>query len=278
MDLQFVKKENASEMPTVLYKYRTWIKPEHKRLLTHHEIYYASPDELDELTECNLGRDYDSVTKEMIWEFCRQEAQREVDAGIVEISFVLNRTKELFETNKFYDLEHRAHAEKEFRAHLNNVLSIFCASETPMNERLWNTFAGYKTGYCVGIDFTEIYTNDTVFGTCGKVNYYQESDHPKIPPISLSSDERVLNMMKLMYNLPDKFREEDEFRFTKMHINNRRVPLNPDWIKEVILGSEMEPTAEAEIVALVTKTYPSAKIKKLFVEPTFNQMSIIDYN
>lgn len=277
MDLQFVNKENVPDMPKVLYKYRTWSKEEHKRLLTHHEIYYASPDELDELTECNLDRDYNSITEEMIWEFSRQEAQREVENGRIEIHKLLNRTKELFETNKFYELDHRKHTEKEYRIHLNNVLSIFCASEISINERLWNAFAGFKSGYCVGLDFTEIYLNDAVFGTCGKVNYYDEKEPPKIPPISLSSDERVLNMMKLIYSLPDKFEREDEFRFSKMHIQNRRVSLKPEWIREVILGSEMDSTSEAEVIELVKANYPGAKLKKLFVEPTFKELSVIDY-
>jgi hypothetical protein len=276
MSLKFVNKEDVSTLPQVLYKYRTWNNADHKRLLTHGEIYYAAPDEFQELTECNLQPDYAAVNDSMIWEFCRQEAQRQVDRGDIPVPYVLNRAKELYANHSFYDLEHRKRAEEEFRIYLNETLSIFCASKTPINERLWNAFAGFKEGYCVGIDFTEIYGNDKIFGACGPVDYYDETKAPTRIPISLSNDDRVLSMMELIYSLPKKFQDEGEFRLSKMHMQNRRVTLNPAWIKEVILGSGMSPASQTEVMALVKEKYPNAALKKLFVEPTFETLSIIE--
>ena len=86
-----------------------------------------------------------------------------------------------------------------------------------------------------------------------------------------------VEVASLIYSLPEKFKDEEEFRFTKMHIENRHVNLKPEWIKEVILGSEMEPIAEKEIIELVKKKYPQTLIKKLFVEPTFGYMTTVDY-
>jgi hypothetical protein len=277
MELQFVSRENVPEMPKILYKYRTWDKIEHKRLLTHTELYYASPAELDELTECKLENDYSSVTETTIWDFCLKSAMDEANKGEIYPGNILNRANYLYSINKFHDLSHRKNSEKEFKQHLNEKLSIFCSSETPINERLWNTFAGNKTGYCVGIDFTEIYKNQDLFGTCGRVHYYDENDPPKLAPLSLSSDEGTLKMMKLMYSLPDRFSKEEEFRFTKMHIPNKRVEIKPDWIKEVIIGSETTRESEMEIVELVNVKYPEATLKKLFVEPTFNYLSLLEY-
>lgn len=276
MDLQFVNKENVPDMPKILYKYRTWDKEKHKRLLTHNEIYYSSPDELDELTECIYERDYDSVTDAMIWDFCMKRAMNEVDSGELSIPFVLNRANYLFSINDFYDLDHREKSEVEFRTSLNKELSIFCSSEIPTNERLWNSFAKDKSGYCVGIDFTEIYSNHEVFGTCGRVEYYAEDNPPKFPPISVSSDERVLKMMKIMYGLPDKFKNEEEFRFTKLNMSNKRLKIKPEWIKEVIIGSEASEETKEEITHLVNDKYPNAILKRLFFEPTLDILSIVD--
>jgi len=277
MELQFVKKEDAPEMPRVLYKYRTWKKPEHKRLLTHSEIYYAAPNDFNEVTECNLERDYDSITEQMIWDFCMNDAMLQVNQGMIHPSQVNHRAKELYESNLFHDEESRKESERLFREHLNKELSIFSASENASNERLWSTFAAEKRGYCVGIDFTEIYGNDEVFGACGRVEYYDESNPPKILPISMSSDERVMNMMKVIYSLPRKFETEEEFRFSKMHIENRQVALDPKWIAEVIIGSEMSKEDEKEIVEIVKAKYPNAELKRLFVEATFNAYSVIPY-
>lgn len=274
--MQFVKKEDVPEMPKILYKYRDWGKEEHKRLLTHNEIYYASPDQLDELTECIYERDYDSVTDEMIWDFCMERAMREADMEVIPVPSVLNRTNYLFSIHDFYNLDHRNNSEKEFRTTLNQELSIFCSSETPTNERLWDAFAKQKSGYCVGIDFTEIYSNDEVFGACGKVEYYPKNKPPKFLPIS-PPNERTFKMMKIMYGLPDNFKDEKEFRLTKMNIPNKRLKINPEWIKEVIIGSQTSAESEREIFDIVKEKYPNAILKRLFVEPTFNILSIIDF-
>ncbi len=277
MDLSFINKEDAPDFPKILYKYRTWSKEEHKRLLTEGEIYYASPNDFNEVTECNLERDYDSVTDEMIWNYCRKRALYEAEKGKILISNIEVRTRDLYESNTFHDLENRKENEREFRESLNNSLSVFSASESSTNERLWSTFASERRGYCVGINFSAIYKNEDIFGSCGRVNYYDEKNPPKILPLSFSPQERISNMMQIIYSLPNKFKEEEEFRFTKMHISQKTVQLKPEWISEVILGSEISNKDESEIVRLVKSKYPNTELKKLFVEPTFGYHTIVNY-
>jgi len=267
-----------SEPPRILYKYRTWGNPEHRRVLEHNEIYYASPEDFDEITECNIESDYDAVSEEMLQEVCLQKAELELKMGEILTSQVKKRALFLYKNNKFHDLEHRIKHEAENRERVNKDISIFSVSETALNERLWEVFANHKTGFCVGIDFTEIYKDDEIFGSCGEVDYYDVSNPPKIVPLSLTQEERLVKMRTLIYSLPDKFKEEAEFRFAKMYIKNRRVKIKSDWIKEVILGSEISSSDEKEIVELVKKKHSVAVLKKLFIEPTFNIMSIVNYS
>lgn len=274
--IKFVSKEEIGTLPKILYKYRTWSKDDHKRLLTHSEIYFASPDEFNEVTECNLERDYDCITEEMIWEFCRNEAMRQASLGEIPIPFINNRTKELYCANQFHNQANRQETKEFMKAHLNQTLSIFSASEFSDNERLWNTFASNKRGYCVGIDFTEIYADNDTFGSCSRIHYYDEIDPPKIPAFSLSQDEQVMNMLSVIYSLPKKFEAEQEFRLSKVNIPNRQVSIYPEWIKEIILGSEMTETDKNEIISIAREKYPHAKLKRLFVEPTYGVLSIID--
>jgi hypothetical protein len=274
---KFISKENVPGFPSILYKYRTWNKSEHKRLLTHCELYYASPDEFNEITECNLDYDYNSVSEEDIYKFCEEKVKIDYKDYCISEKEFKEKVQELYSKNLFHDLNHREKSKRENREILNKSLSIFSASQHSNNARLWSTFTNERRGYCVGIDFTEIYKNDEIFGSCGRVEYYDEKNPPKISPISLSTDERVFKMMKLIYSLPNRFIEEDEFRFTKMYIKEKIVKLNPNWISEVILGSEMNKKDELEILKLVNEKYKSAQIKKLFVDPNSEKHIVLDY-
>ena len=111
---------------------------------------------------------------------------------------------------------------------------------------------------------------------CGRVEYYDELNPPLVPAISLSDDDGVRKMLKIIYSLPDRFKEENEFRIHKTHIQNKRVALKPEWIKEIILGSEMSEVDKKEVISIVREKYPHAVIKRLFVEPTFGILSIVD--
>ncbi len=272
----FVTEQEIDSLPKILYKYRTWTKTEHKRLLTNCEIYFSAPSELDENTECALPRDYDSVSEKMILQFCLNKAFEFYRTGNIMFDDLINQTRELYAANTFHDIELREGKEIINKNRINEVLSIFCATETSNNERLWNTFARDKTGYCVGIDFTEIYSNQNVFGSCGKVNYYDEENPPKVPAISLDDSDGAVKMMKIIYSLPKKFEKENEFRLSKSYMQNKTVQLKPEWIKEIILGSEISDKDRNEIISIAKTKYPHAKLKRLFVEPTYNILSIVE--
>lgn len=112
MELEFVNHRGISELPKVLYKYRTWNRDDHKRLLSHGEIYFAAPNDFNEATECNLERDYDCTSEDMIREFSMIEATREVDLGKIYPWEFLRRAQHLYETNLFHDNNHREETKK----------------------------------------------------------------------------------------------------------------------------------------------------------------------
>lgn len=158
------------------------------------------------------------------------------------------------------DIKHRQRMEIEFRKDLDKVLSIFCCSEHKDNYNLWTNFAANHTGFCVGFDTRIMLKGSEILGSGGKVDYYPLNRAPKRKPICLSDDERILEMQKVIFSLPDKYSDEDEYRLTKLHLRNRKVVINPKAIKEVIIGYKMSAKNRNEIVNITKSRFPDAKL------------------
>lgn len=65
------KKNVKSEVPQVLYKYRDWDNPEHKKVLTDCTLYLASPRDFEDKKDCNVPEKYPSRQKEIFDYFFR---------------------------------------------------------------------------------------------------------------------------------------------------------------------------------------------------------------
>ena len=52
--------------PEILYKYRDWENPFHKKLITHGEIFLSCPSNFNDPFDCQLSLDYSSVSEEVL--------------------------------------------------------------------------------------------------------------------------------------------------------------------------------------------------------------------
>lgn len=245
------------ELPSKLYKYRIWRKPEHKRMLTDVELYFAPPLDCDEQHECNLKRDYSLLTDQMIFDFSYRTAPKNLYNSEEERMALATR---MIKESPVHDPQHREEMHTYFREKLNGILSIFCASEHKDNFSLWQTFGDQQEGFCVGLNPRKMFENQEIFGSGGKVQYYSLDNPPKIRPLCFTEEEHIEDMMKVIFSLPDKYAKEDEFRLSKMFLNNKQVKINPHAIEEIILGAEMGSEHKEEIIAVVKKILPHAEV------------------
>ncbi len=161
----------------------------------------------------------------------------------------------------FHNPRHRKNVETIFKQQLNRRLSVFSASEHRDNNNLWNVFANGEMGFCVGLSPDAMFNCGAVFGTAAKVKYYDTSTPPVIKGSLLKSfDESVEDTYELIYNLPDIFIDEDEFRITKMDIPNRQITLSTECYKQVVLGSNISDKAKTEIIAISKSNFPDCPI------------------
>lgn len=65
--IKIIKDGNPEkDMPSILYKYRNWKDDYHKGLLTHNEIYFASPKDFNDPYDCRITERFVNRTPEEI--------------------------------------------------------------------------------------------------------------------------------------------------------------------------------------------------------------------
>ncbi len=242
-------------LPNVLYKYRNWNNEEHKRILTHSEIYFAKPSDFDEQHECNLERDFASVTEEAFFNYFKGKFD-----GLAPDEKFREMAKERMKNSKIFDKNHQELTHQIFLNSLDETVSIFCASEYKNILNLWNTFASGQEGFCVGFNTKRMFDGTEIFGSGGQVSYYDETNPPKIRALCKNNDERAEDMMKVIFSLPAKFKNEREYRLAKSLLVNRRVKIKPEVFEEIILGPEMEEDHKKEIIKIVKTNFQHANI------------------
>lgn len=247
-----------TNLPDIIFKYRDWDDPKHKRILTEREIYYASPYESSDIHELTLEKDYSGVTDDDIYKFIYKTAP---ERGYFTHEQRDEIAKIMVKKTSFHNPRYRKNVETIFKQQLNRRLSIFSVSEHRDNNNLWNVFANGEMGFCVGLSPEAMFECGAVFGTAAKVKYYDTGNPPVIKgSISKSFEESVEETYELIYSLPDIFMDEDEFRITKMDIPNRQINLTPECYRQIILGSKISNKSKAEIIAISQKNFPDCPI------------------
>ncbi len=249
-------------LPKIIYKYRDWNIPEHQRILTHNEIYFSSPRGFKNEYECNLPKDYDSVTQDMLYKYFYQSSLNEgkTEKEKDEIA------SEMVKNSPFHLKSHRVCVEQLFKETLYSRLSIFCVSEHNNNLELWNKFGANQTGFCVGINPIQMFKSSDTFGSGGKVHYYPIKTPPKIRPFCFSECEKIEDMLKVIYNLPDSLKEENEYRLTKTDIEKRAFTIPSKCFEELILGSKISERNKIEIVSIVKTNLPNCLVYQAYYD------------
>ena len=124
---------------------------------------------------------------------------------------------------------------------------------------MWEKYSNNHSGICIGFDGSKMLRDFTKFGGGGEVIYYD--DLPKIHP----NEEFIDRAIKNIYSKLRKWDFEEEYRTHKLNltgINNdwRKVAIEADVFKEIILGANIEKDDYEEIIGIRNRNFPNAKI------------------
>lgn len=236
--------------PNILYKYRDWNLKFHRTILEKQVVFFASPAEFNDPFDCKIPIRYDinpekqlediyfniikAVHKNESDEKIRTFAKKQVHDGEVDPKTFKKNDQVYFD-----DLDKR--------------MGVFSVSEHNNDILMWGHYANSHKGFCLGLDVAELMKSDDI-DFIGKVNYSSSF------PIIIPSGNLEHQFEKQIFSKWDKWIYEAEYRFTKNHIQNRKIVLSSQCYKEIIFGYQMENKERNKIKNIVLKKFPDIRI------------------
>jgi hypothetical protein len=250
-------------LPPILYKYRDWNNPKHKRILVENELYLSSPADFEDEFDCRVPIRYDLSTDQDIYNkylleskkinptFSRQQHRR----------FACYWTKKglLRDSKRIKELDN------EFFEEFNKVFGVLSLTAIKDNAEMWKTYSADHSGFCVGFHTIPLLKLSQYFGGGGEVLYYDEL--PIIKPFDLIEKQHHLQIFSKLR----KWEFEKEYRLTKFNIQTRQVKVPNEIFAELIFGYKISVVHKNEISVIVRDRFP---LVKLF-ESTLNKNSIM---
>lgn len=244
-----IEKLGNFELPKTLYKYRDWESKFHRDLLTKQTAYFASPSSFNDPFDCKIPIRYDIDSdvflEEIYFNLFRSTAQKMDDKTIREHA-------KKYVANGLIDPKQFKKNDAKYFENLNKRMGVFSLSKHNSDVLMWGHYAKGHTGFCVGFESSELLLTNNI-GYIGKVDYYEE--YPTIIPKHGSPSQ----FKQQIFSKWDKWSYEDEYRLTKNHIENRKIPIPKSVFSEVIFGCNMSIINRNKLMRLTSKHLPHVK-------------------
>ncbi len=235
--------------PDITYKYRSWNIDLHKRTLTHNEVYFSAPKDLNDPQEFKVPVGWASATDEEIEFIAQGHMDRHPNLSLDYKQFIIKKIKSgdiiQNESNAFY-------TETD---NLNLGVLSLCTEYS--NKHMWKDYGDANRGFCIGIKPETAFSTEPFWGE--HINYVTEL--PSFNPVKETPSQHGY---KRLFTKLECFRPESEYRILKLKheglLDSDRKHIIPhNAIVEVILGSEMPEKHKNEILAITRvngiKTY-----------------------
>ncbi len=248
---------SSKDAPLILYKYRSWKNDFHRRMLSHHEVFFAAPSTLNdpcefaalpEFSECS-----DEKAHEYFKEFLTRTKPHRTEQEIVDELHALG-------TKWWQNPETRKRHDRLMIDYSDSRFAVFSCARTPDNDIMWALYADGDRGFCVGFD---------------TARFLEEFVDESKPSISLDSVEYMEDVPRLnVYELGDDavrrwrlikskiWEHEKELRLLLNQHPRDHFRLPGECFAEVTMGSRMAPH-ERDQLKCTLRSWPNRP--RLFV-------------
>jgi hypothetical protein len=236
------------ELPSIIYKYRTWSDNFHKRFITEREVFMASARSFEDDLDCRNPTRFDLLTNRQIYDYYDWSSKEENPNFTRQQHRKFARSwakKSLIKDIKSVE-KWKADTLEEYYDH-DGILSL---TENWNNDEMWKKYSDDGKGFCIGYNTREMFK---YLGGGGPVEYVDEL--PIILPEPFMQFAEALR--NRVYHKLKKWTFEDEYR-TKMFwphvatIQDRQIQLPKEAFNKIILGNNISENDKAELIKNVT--------------------------
>lgn len=249
-----------------LYKFRTWRSEYHRRILTHRELWFASPASFNDPFDCGIPLRYDLTSTKGRFGLFAHRRPHSVDNRSARRS----KARKLASTSRIDVLSTLELTEKyrEFAKKEYGVLSF--AGELHY-QLLWAHYSDSHQGFCLefDLDFLETFfdgivreTNRGNFMSSFEVDY--QETYPRIVPNAANLGEQTI---KLLCTKAMDWSYEKEWRFIWPKHANFPVHFLPNAVTGIFLGCAMPTTHREVLLSLASKSFSQIPIFEARMSP-----------
>jgi hypothetical protein len=260
-EVKFLGPQSFEEMdiPEILYKYRDWGNPLHRRILREREVYFASPGSFIDHYDCHIPRRFDLLTDEQILNKYRTDLKKQFPAWGAEV--LEKEAKNWFNKGLLRDKDQIASLDSEFWKEFNKMFGVLSLTPVPVSKEMWIKYSSDYSGICVGFKSLILFRDSQHFGAGGPVSYYSE-----LPILVPYQEDSIIEHQRQIYSKEEKWSFEKEYRLSKFNIRTRAVTLPLTAYSEVIIGPKIRKNNKKDIIRIVTKRLPGVVLKELYFE------------
>jgi hypothetical protein len=249
-------------MPSqIIYKFRNWSDPVHKRWLLNREIYFASPKQFNDPFDCAINYRYDLLSQEEKFEKC-YDMQREINR--------LSSDDEI--KRQAYNLLREGNLERDkllennktiIRSMIQERVGILALTKTKDHILLWSHYSDYHRGICIGYDKDRLISDLKIkYNSFEKIFFGMDVNYIEkypiiIPKKGITPEEYVRNPI----STKAKYWEyEQEYRILLLNGARELTNVPDETINEITLGCNMSEQDQINIVEYVIKNLPKMNI------------------
>lgn len=242
----------TTNIPKVLYKYRSWSNTWHQKLLKEKKAFFAAFSQFNDPFDGAIPFRYktDDLTPENIFQKSYELAKRSYpdwsDQKIHEYCFE-NQKDGKHTDEQFWLAQHESLVQMNAQA-----FGVFSTSAVRDEYLMWSHYSDSHKGYCIGLD-TEVLMASTPL-IIGQVTYQDP-----LPRIDLFAEieefiQSVLFTKGLMWEY------EEEFRMLLPKGARKEMILPDGVIHSVVIGCKMPEKLRIELVTFILEKYPKAEL------------------
>lgn len=248
--------EMKGDYPEILYKYRAWNDPNHKKVITKKQLFFTPPSWFEDPNDCRLVVRYDLLTNKEKIKWIEYKLRKEEPNKTRQ--YYRSKARDLYKLSPLSDQKEISKLQKKNFDEFDVRTGILSLTENPYNEAMWEKYSDNGRGYCVGFNSIVLFE---LLGGGGKVKYVPTL--PRVFPEPIHTREEQI-FYQIFYK-EDKWAFEDEYRthtfkYEPLTHENRIIEVPKEAFSKIILGKNMNDANKEDLLNSISDDIKNIEI------------------
>ena len=228
--------------PPFLFRYRPPDEVKYgylEGLLRENHIWASPPRGFTDSNDCTAQIDFEAPRREWLRQF-NQDFRKLRLRGKARSQAV----REAIATDVWKDASKHAEMAQGIQDTLNNS-GVICLTDTALDDRMWNEYAGGHRGICLCFESSE-----KLFSETFDVNYVSE-----LPRVKFNADSGE-KVKAFLLTKGSSYSWEREWRYVDFDKGGGYKSIPPSALRAIVFGNQTEAEMRQEVLRLVTRWKP----------------------